>query len=64
MRSHSIRAKKHFFLFIAGLGRYMRQSTDTAGNGTSCRLKLLSKPLEKGGGSELDRKVDLRAAAR
>ena len=29
---------KHFFLFITGLGRYMRQSTDTAGNGTSHRL--------------------------
>ena len=29
----------------------MRQSTDTAGNGTS------RKPLEKGGGAESDRKV-------
>ena len=30
--------KTYYFLFIAGLGRYMRQSTDTAGNGTSRRL--------------------------
>ena len=30
-----LKKKKHFFLFIAGLGRYMRQCTDTAGNGTS-----------------------------
>ena len=31
--------RSHFFPFIAGLGRYMRKSTDTAGNGTSRRLK-------------------------
>ena len=37
--SHSTRAKNIFFLFIAGLGRYMRQSTDIAGNGTSRSLK-------------------------
>ena len=29
--SNSTRAKNIFSLFIAGLGRYMRQSTDTAG---------------------------------
>ena len=60
MGSDSTRAKKHFFFFIAGLGLYKRQSTDTAGNGTSVDK---SKPLEKGGWAELDRKVDLRAAA-
>ena len=51
----------HFFLFIAGLGRYTRQSTDTAGNGTIAAA--LSKPFENGGGAELDRKVSLCAVA-
>ena len=51
MGSHTIRAKNIFFLFITGLGRYRRQCTDTAGNGTE---------VSKGGGAEL---VHLRAAA-
>ena len=36
----------------------MRQYTDTAGNGTSRRLE--SKPLEKGGGAELEKYTYMR----
>ena len=37
IESRSTGAIKHFFLFIAVLGRCMGQSTDVAGNGTSRR---------------------------
>ena len=51
------------FSIIAGLGPYTRQSTDTAGNGTSRRLIIESKVLEKGGREELatSGEVGLRA---
>ena len=35
-----IKAKNNVFLFIAGLGQYMRQSTDTAGNSTIAEVYI------------------------
>jgi hypothetical protein len=49
--SHWTRAKKFPFLGIAGLGRYNRQSIDTAGYGPR---RNKSEVLQKDGGAELD----------
>ena len=49
---------KVFFLFNAGLGHYTRYS-DSPFTKPAIALATNSKPLEKGGGAELNKKVGL-----
>ena len=58
--SHSTRTNKLPILRIARVGRYTKEPTDTASNGTSPGLK---ETLCNSAGQKFDREVSLRVAA-